>query len=181
MDCWPLDRVLKKATLNDIVEKLKQFKFTPKVTNCESGVCQHDFNRSVTTAISRAKCDFDGLCLDCMTRSKLVTGRPKQEFVEKNSPFKGCWDMGCRFGHGRETWSMWPPSAYTQHTVKLINREQSSRGWDLSLSVKIFSRKILMRSGACRLPTLRGLNLLGISESSFMRRQTQVTESMEIV
>jgi hypothetical protein len=41
-----------------------------------------------------------------MERSQLehVDGQTRQEFLEKNSPFKGCWDIDCRFGHGRASW-----------------------------------------------------------------------------
>lgn len=111
LDCWPVDKSVKKYPLNEIIEELEKFEFTPKATTCESGACLHDFKNSVKIAIRKAKFAFDGLCLDCMERSQ-ADETSREELVDKNSPYKGCWDMDCRFGHGRASWqvdrSVWP-------------------------------------------------------------------------
>jgi hypothetical protein len=102
LECWPVDKAVKKYPLAEIIDELEKFQFTPKATTCSSGACHHDFKNSVNIAIRKAKFAFDGLCLDCMEHSQEEI--PRQEFLDKNAPFKGCWDMGCRFGHGRASW-----------------------------------------------------------------------------
>lgn len=106
LDCWPIDRAVQKYPIADIIDELDKFEFVSKATNCESGACTHDFKNSVNIAIRKAKFAFDGLCLDCMERSQIehVDSQTRQAFLEKNSPFKGCWDIECRFGHGRASW-----------------------------------------------------------------------------
>jgi hypothetical protein len=102
LECWPIDKAIKMYPLAEIINELEKFKFTPKTTRCYSGACLHDFKNSVNIAIRKAKFAFDGLCLDCMENSQAEI--PRQEFLDKNAPYKGCWDMGCRFGHGRASW-----------------------------------------------------------------------------
>ncbi|KAL1612493.1 hypothetical protein SLS60_000720 [Paraconiothyrium brasiliense] len=95
LDCWPIDRAVQKYPLAEIIDELEKFEFTPNSGSCESGACAHDFKNSVNIAIRKAKFAFDGLCLDCMERSQIehVDAQTRQAFLEKNSPFKGCWDI----------------------------------------------------------------------------------------
>jgi hypothetical protein len=103
LECWPVDKAVKKYPLADIIDYLEKFEFVPKTAACESGACRHDFKNSVHIAIRKARFAFDGLCLDCMERSQ-ADDTSRKEFLEKNAPYKGCWDMDCRFGHGRASW-----------------------------------------------------------------------------
>lgn len=117
LECWPVDKAVQRYPLAEIIEELEKFEFTPKTKTCTSSACYHDFKNSVSIAIRKSKLAFDGLCLDCMERSQ-PEDQPCQEFVEQNSPYKGCWDMDCRFGHGRASWQvsflarLWPSIAY---------------------------------------------------------------------
>lgn len=104
LGCWPVMNALNMLTLAEYMDKLTQFTFTPEATRCDSGACHQDFRKAVDVSVDRAKYYFQGLCLDCMNRSKSSTGQSNGEYIEKNSPYKGCWDMDCRFGHKRETW-----------------------------------------------------------------------------
>jgi hypothetical protein len=104
LGCWPLDDVAQKLPLSELFEKLTNFDFQPVGMGCESGECRRGFKRSVEIAISRAKQSFHGLCLDCMNRSKPVIGQSHEDYIKKNSPHVGYWDMDCRFGHGRPSW-----------------------------------------------------------------------------
>ncbi|KAF2642281.1 hypothetical protein P280DRAFT_478423 [Massarina eburnea CBS 473.64] len=103
LDCWPVDKAVAKYPLQDIIDELEKFTFTPKAEACTSGICNHNFYNSVQIAIKKTKAAFDGLCLDCMERSQ-SDELPRQEFIAQNAPYKGCFDMGCRFGHGRTSW-----------------------------------------------------------------------------
>ncbi|PSN63937.1 hypothetical protein BS50DRAFT_679130 [Corynespora cassiicola Philippines] len=105
--CWPLSRAFKANTIAEVVEKLSGFKFISKNANkCSSGMCSRDFGKDIDIAISKGKKAFQGLCLDCMNRSTLAANQPKEAYVEDNSPYNGCWDMGCRYGHYFMTWHL---------------------------------------------------------------------------
>ncbi|KAF2262312.1 hypothetical protein CC78DRAFT_569906 [Lojkania enalia] len=101
---WPIASAIERFTVAQIIEKLKKFEFNPDPSGCNSGACRHDFKKSVEIAIRRVNADFHGLCLNCMNRSERGVGQSKQDYFRKNSPDNGCWDMGCRFGHGHSTW-----------------------------------------------------------------------------
>ena len=103
LECWPIESAVAKYPLQEIIDELQKFDFVPKAETCPSGVCTHNFVNSIQIAIKKAKTAFDGLCLDCMERSQ-SDELPRQEFINKNAPYKGCFDMGCRFGHGRNSW-----------------------------------------------------------------------------
>jgi hypothetical protein len=104
LDCWPIDKAVARYPLQEIIDELEKFEFTPKTTTCTSGICEHNFVSSVQIAIKKAKDAFHGLCLDCMERSQSEEEMPRKEFIEKNAPDRGCFDMDCRFGHGRTSW-----------------------------------------------------------------------------
>lgn len=103
LDCWPIDRAVQRYPINEITDELEKFEFIPKVEHCPSGACHHNFENSVKIAIKKTMAAFDGLCLDCMDRTQCEE-QPDEDFIRKNLPFKGCFDMNCRFGHGRTTW-----------------------------------------------------------------------------
>jgi hypothetical protein len=102
--CWPIASAAKRHTISELVKKLSLFDYTSTATTCESGVCRHDFKKCVELAIARANDAFEGLCLDCMQRSTLVTGQDIETFTEKTTPYNFFWDADCRFGHGRASW-----------------------------------------------------------------------------
>jgi hypothetical protein len=61
----------------------------------------------VLVAASAAEKYFDGLCLDCMHRSKLQKGqdsRADTEYWEHNVSKAGRWDTSCRITHNQSTW-----------------------------------------------------------------------------
>ena len=104
LECWPIKDAAQRSPLSELFERLSHFEFRPATTSCESGECRRSFKRSVEVAIGRARQSFQGLCLDCMNRSKPVVGQPRGEYIKNNSPHVGCWDIDCRFGHGRPSW-----------------------------------------------------------------------------
>ncbi|KAF2690775.1 hypothetical protein K458DRAFT_382353 [Lentithecium fluviatile CBS 122367] len=124
LECWPVDKAVKKYPLSEIIDELEKLEFTPKATNCPSGACHHDFKNSVNIAMRKAKFAFDGLCLDCMERSQ-ADELPRQEFLKQNYPYKGCWDMACRFGHGRASWYYsWMGSSSVRRDILAQYREE---------------------------------------------------------
>lgn len=67
---------------------------------------------------------FDGLCIDCMERSKLPKGMiPDDEYWERNGKHQNRWDTRCRVKHGEPSWnSSW--LGRSEHRQKLIKRSR---------------------------------------------------------
>ncbi|OCL05664.1 hypothetical protein AOQ84DRAFT_390725 [Glonium stellatum] len=103
---WPLEQVFQHNSMNDIISRLSLFSYTPTTTTCTAPFpgCHQGFDNIVNEACERTIRDFDGLCLDCMDRSKLKHNDDGEDYWRHNYPANGCWDSGCRFGHGRSTW-----------------------------------------------------------------------------
>jgi hypothetical protein len=59
----------------------------------------------VRMAVQATEAYFDGLCLDCMTRSKHPKGRDLDaEYWKHNESKGGRWDTDCRITHNQSTW-----------------------------------------------------------------------------
>ena len=112
---WPLERVGREASISTILDRLQNFSFEPKSTACSE--CTHpcikrnvvSFSRvtyatHVVEVVKRVREYFDGLCLDCLDRTK-----PKFESSEKDYWMHASLDesdycKGCRINHKQPTW-----------------------------------------------------------------------------
>ena len=99
---WPLDPVWPKMQVNDILDSLEDFSYEPAVSTCSW--CIQDYTGMVEDAVRNTRKYFDGLCLDCMDRSKPKTGDEDSDYWQHNELQEGEWDSGCRVSHGQPTW-----------------------------------------------------------------------------
>ncbi|KAL8707728.1 MAG: hypothetical protein Q9220_007308 [cf. Caloplaca sp. 1 TL-2023] len=65
---WPLEKVAQHTAIQTIIKRLHAFIYAAKSTGCRT--CRMDFSNMVSSAGSLTHRYFDGLCLDCMDRSK---------------------------------------------------------------------------------------------------------------
>lgn len=100
---WPLDRVWSKINVSEILDRLNQFSYKPPESACRIH-CQKDYGEEVGKAISYIRKHFDGLCLDCMDKSKAKTDDYDSDYWLHNSLNERQWDRGCRVKHGEPTW-----------------------------------------------------------------------------
>lgn len=103
---WPLEHVFQYSSMNDIISRLSEFSYTPKTTICTAPFpgCHQGFDDIVEEACKRTARDFDGLCLDCMDRSKPKREDDDEGYWRRNYLANGCWDMVCRFRYSHSTW-----------------------------------------------------------------------------
>ncbi|KAI4201417.1 MAG: hypothetical protein LQ350_003255 [Teloschistes chrysophthalmus] len=102
---WPLDTVWGKMEVHIILNYLAQFEYTP--TECLDNGCDcrhHDFNWSIKKTVDKVRWYFDGLCLDCMDKSKAKTTDHDSDYWFHNNLDKDIWDRGCRGKHREPTW-----------------------------------------------------------------------------
>jgi hypothetical protein len=58
----------------------------------------------VLKAKANTEAYFDGLCLDCMDRSKPQGKDVDDEYWRHNASVDGRWDTRCRVRHNQSTW-----------------------------------------------------------------------------
>ncbi|KAF2845779.1 hypothetical protein T440DRAFT_543464 [Plenodomus tracheiphilus IPT5] len=101
IDVFPVEDVLSYSSVQQIINRLGRFEYTHK-TDCIR--CrQLDWESVVLKAKANTENYFDGLCLDCMNRSKPKNKSPDDEYCEHNRSVDGRWDKYCRFRHNQST------------------------------------------------------------------------------
>ena len=101
-NAWPVDDVLSYSSVIQVARRLKAFdyNYTPKCARCRS----IDWETIVLKAQTNTLGYFNGMCLDCMDRSKPRGEDPDDEYEKHNQSVNGRWDTQCRIKHGRPTW-----------------------------------------------------------------------------
>ena len=99
---WPLDEVWHKKPVEEILDSLDAFSYDPAAKHCRS--CRKNYNFTVKSAVNMTRKYFDGLCLDCMDRSKPKTRDEDSDYWQHNKLRPGEWDHNCRVNHGQPTW-----------------------------------------------------------------------------
>ncbi|RHZ63233.1 uncharacterized protein CDV56_107643 [Aspergillus thermomutatus] len=115
----PLDMSSTKASVADMLDRLGQYdgaktRAHAVSSNDTSGIqsrqspcfeCRLDGKVIVQRAISRVASYFDGLCLDCMDRTKglRVEGNKDDDYWSHNA-WKDSYDRDCRISHNEPTW-----------------------------------------------------------------------------
>ena len=113
IEVWPLEQVGQKVCISTILDGLQKFSFEPKSTACytctrpcrvRGDFMMIDYNHHVKGVVDRVREYFDGLCLDCLDRTK-----PKFEDTDKDywlhASLGECdWCRGCRVKHKQPTW-----------------------------------------------------------------------------
>ncbi|KAL8796888.1 MAG: hypothetical protein Q9195_000971 [Heterodermia aff. obscurata] len=99
---WPFDPVWPKECVDDILSKLNRFSYQPAAHACTS--CRQNYEAIVKKAAQEAQYYFDGLCLDCMKRSKSGPESDEEDYLNDNMPTPDDWSQPCEVRHGEPTW-----------------------------------------------------------------------------
>lgn len=99
---WPLEDIAQHTPMCTIIERLSKFSFEPKPSACNN--CRSSYKAIVELARSRTRGYFDGLCLDCMDKSKSKTDDEDTDYWEHNNLDEDDVIRGCRTSHGQPTW-----------------------------------------------------------------------------
>ena len=94
---WPLAKVTQDNSVNTILERLGKFNFQADSRACPE--CKSSYQGQVEALVERIGSLFDGLCLDCMSRS--------EDPYDENNPYYTAYEDGfsecCRVKHGQNT------------------------------------------------------------------------------
>ena len=88
--------------MNEILDRLGKFNFEAKASAC--GTCRHNYKSNVEHIQQYVSVYFDGLCLDCLDRSKPKLGDPDMDYWRHNRLKEDEVVRGCRFRHKQPTW-----------------------------------------------------------------------------
>ncbi len=102
MEIWPLETVFMKTCMSDILDNLKKFSYEAKSSAC--GSCRQDYRGMVMRIETRVRGYFNGLCLDCLDRSKPKHGDADTDYWRHATLKEHEWVRGCRFAHKQPTW-----------------------------------------------------------------------------
>ncbi|KAH7115908.1 hypothetical protein B0J11DRAFT_593578 [Dendryphion nanum] len=89
-------------SINELLDNLAGFSIH-RMPHCCT-LCNVDWEGTVVAARTKVASYFDGLCLDCMDRSKRKRGDPDQHYWKHCASVEGRWDHYCRIAHGESTW-----------------------------------------------------------------------------
>lgn len=99
---WPLEQEAQRNSVASILLRLKEFTYKAPVSAC--AICHADYETNVAKARQRVKSYFDGLCLDCMDRSKPRSGDTDKDYWKHNELSETDIIRSCRFVHKQPTW-----------------------------------------------------------------------------
>lgn len=102
IDVWPLERVCQRSSMTTILARLDNFSFEPQKEAC--GSCRSDYKGIVKLAQSKTRSYFDGLCLDCMDKTKPVTGDEDMDYWQHDRLGESDLMDHCRVKHHQPTW-----------------------------------------------------------------------------
>ncbi|KAF2280106.1 uncharacterized protein EI97DRAFT_368680 [Westerdykella ornata] len=122
LEVYPLELSFSKNSINTLLGWLGDFHLNNKIIGCYS--CKADWNREVKSAVYRTRGHFDGLCIDCMDKSKIKNGRNDEDYWEKLGAVDGRFDKDCRIRHADNTWWVsW--CGRDEHRRKLMDEKRA--------------------------------------------------------
>ena len=102
IEVWPLEKMAAKTSINGLLMRLDKFGYHAKSSACAN--CRKDYKVIIERVIVRVRSYFDGLCLDCMDRSKPKLQDRDADYWNHNFLDEEEWSLGCRFSHGEPSW-----------------------------------------------------------------------------
>ena len=91
-----------KTSMHDILHNLEKFSYEAKSSAC--GECKKDFKGTVSVIADMVRDYFDGLCLDCLDRSKPKLGTVDEDYWQHHRLKEHDWITTCRVRHKQPTW-----------------------------------------------------------------------------
>ena len=104
IDVWPLERTAQRNSINTILNRLDQFELVHPTNHLCSFSSHRNFEVVVKSAQACTRSYFDGLCLDCMDKSKPKTGDVDMDYWRHSDIRDVDLISGCRVTHRKPTW-----------------------------------------------------------------------------
>ena len=98
---WPMEDATRTDSMSDILAYLENFDYSPS-TQCSS--CSRDYKKIVKIVREKTRKYFDGLCLDCLDKTKPRTDDSDIDYWNYQDFKEDSWIKGCRILHKEPTW-----------------------------------------------------------------------------
>ncbi|KAF2133803.1 hypothetical protein P153DRAFT_274428, partial [Dothidotthia symphoricarpi CBS 119687] len=113
---YPLEKTFSKSSVMMILADLKSFTMKQ---HGSCSLCSTDWEGEVAHARVMALRYFDGLCIDCMDRSRPKRENGDVDYWRQLESIDGRWDENCRIRHDEPSWYIsWCGRA--EHRQKLV-------------------------------------------------------------
>jgi hypothetical protein len=123
-DAYPLEKSFSKTSVVNILSRLKTFSMRHQGT-CK--LCSVDWADQVASARTATMRNFDGLCVDCMDRSRPKREKEDIDYWRQLESIDGRWDANRRVKHGEPSWYIsW--CGRGEHRQKLVDRHKEVNG-----------------------------------------------------
>lgn len=99
---YPLELTFARHSIVELLSQLARFDEISNSGGCKN--CHIDWEDEVSKAAKWTKAKFDGLCLDCMNKSKFRKGSIDDDYWRGLGAVNGRWDARCRVEHGETSW-----------------------------------------------------------------------------
>lgn len=100
---WPLDEAASKTCISRLLYLLRsKFEYEAKPDACVR--CRTNYKAAIQSLAMRVGGYFDGLCLDCLDRSKTKFSRPGDDYWQHATLQEDDYCFGCRIEHKQPTW-----------------------------------------------------------------------------
>jgi hypothetical protein len=122
IDVFPVDDVSGYSSIAQITKRLGKFKYDymPECRRCRG----MDWETVVLKAKANTEGYFDGLCLDCMDRSRTPSKFTDSEYWDENKCVGRKFDTKCSINHNQPSW-------YVSWQGRADVREKIMRGQDI--------------------------------------------------
>jgi hypothetical protein len=101
-EVYPLEYSFSKHSIYELLNMLDDFVMRRPPLGCD--ICTWDWKRQIEDAQTKIPTFFQGLCIDCMNKSKAKHGNVDKDYWKGLGNVDGRWDKGCRLTHGETTW-----------------------------------------------------------------------------
>ncbi|KAF2809659.1 uncharacterized protein BDZ99DRAFT_463435 [Mytilinidion resinicola] len=121
LNVFPLEDFTLRTSICEITQRIRQFKHQSAAPDCAD--CNINWIGVVFGGVRATEAYFDGLCLDCMDRSRVKDG-DKNHWLQCGAVDKR-WDSRCRIKHGEPTWyASW--LGRNDHKQKLLDMRHAA-------------------------------------------------------
>jgi len=122
-EVFPIDDYTGRTSINELLSRLAGFSHKCAARHCSH--CDIDWVRVVNDAVETTRKYNQGLCLDCMDRSR-VRDDDADYWRKMGADSNGKWDAHCRMDHGEPTWYVsW--LGRTEHRQKLLDEQKDRK------------------------------------------------------
>ena len=126
---WPFEET-SRDSIHSLLQRLKTFKYKVADKNACIKNCRRNYDKTAQKARLRTEKYFDGLCIDCMNRTKPKLKDHHADFWNYNNFHdEDGWFKGCRVRHKQPSW-YYSFMGREEDMSYLLRKHKHSKVWE---------------------------------------------------